>query len=384
MTRLKDATFESNAITGTDAFTSTTGSPTVDGTSKVRGTYSARTNWSSSANVNGTISGLNNSELWFSFYLFIASLPPSGSTRCIRTSNGSTQFNLTITSAGQVNARINTVTLQNNIITVSANTIYRIGLHIKCSSAIGNADAVIDVYAATGDAAFGAAYYSNSAVTMNTTNANFSSLVFGQDNGGTTTGDMYWDSIRVDDTAMPNPDGATDTPKTVSITISSTKTLSKNIGTTKSVSITNSLVRTKNIGTAKAVSIANSLLITKNILKPVALSIGHTLTEGMNIGKTIAVLVTTSVNMVRSFTLLVAQTINTVLQSVRDIQITHNIGINTGILFSKVFGGIQSNIVFRKNIGSLIVELKQSIARVVNSKNTSSISAEDINYDSIS
>src|SRR4051812_10986606 len=106
MTRLKNATFESNALTGTDAFTSSTGSPTVDGTSKIRGTYSARTNWTASANVNGAITGLSSSEVWFSFYINIAAYP-AATSRVVTVSNGSTQFNLTLGTSGALAARQN-------------------------------------------------------------------------------------------------------------------------------------------------------------------------------------------------------------------------------------------------------------------------------------
>lgn len=209
MTRLKNATFESNAITGTDAFTASSGSPTVDGTSKIKGTYSARTNWATSANVNGTISGLSETEMWVSFYLRPEAFPPTGSSRVVTFSNGSTQFNLTLTSAGALNARMNSTTIQNGFATLSLNTNYRIGIRVKCSTALANADAEIDVYVVTGDVAFpGTPTLANAASTMNVSNGAFTQVVFGQNNGGATSGDLYWDNIRIDNVSMPTDDVA--------------------------------------------------------------------------------------------------------------------------------------------------------------------------------
>ena len=204
MTRLKDATFTTGTTTGTDAFGSVSGA-TVDTTSKIKGANSARTNWSASANVTGSFTSLGASELFVSLYIQVAARPPSGSPRVITFSNGSTQCNIVLTSTGTLQFKNNGTTL----FTTSAltnGTTYRLGIHLKVSSAAPTADAVFELFFATGDADFGAAVYSNSAQTMNTTNANFTSMVLGQNNGSSASGNVYWDSIRIDTTAMPAQD----------------------------------------------------------------------------------------------------------------------------------------------------------------------------------
>jgi hypothetical protein len=204
MTRFKDATFESGALTGTDALTSNT-SGTLDSTSKIKGTYCYRTNWATAVNVNGAITGLSLSESYNSFYFNVAAVQSSGSPRIYTQSNGATQINFTISTARVVSVRMGGTTL-GTLFTPALNTTYRIGVYFKVSSSAAAADAIVRVYVATGDAAFsGTPTYENTAVTMATSNAVIGSFTFGQNNASGNSGDYFWDDIRVDDSSMPGP-----------------------------------------------------------------------------------------------------------------------------------------------------------------------------------
>lgn len=315
MTRLKDATFEGASLTGTNGFTSTTGSPTLDSTSKVRGTYSARTNWASATNMNGTISGLNEPEIWFSFYIYVAALPTTGAPRVVTVSNGSTQFNITLNSSGVLTARLNTSNQAPSIGTVSLNTAYRVGVHLKVSTAAGNSDGVMDVYFATGDAAFGSPILTTSSVLMNTTNANFSSITFGMNNGVATTGDVYWDSIRIDNVSMPSSDGSTDTPKTVNVTVSNTLVTTKAVGKpiTKAITSTVSIVRTIALIKALIITLAASVIKAKPIV--VALSVLNSATIQKTVGKPISVAVTSTIAKAAAYSKIISNTVTSTISA---------------------------------------------------------------------
>lgn len=416
MTRIKDATFEAGSLTGTDGFTSTTGSPTLDTSSKVRGVNSARTNWASATNMFGTVSGMNNGELFISFYLLIGALPSSGSPRVITLSNGSTQLNFTLSSTGTLAARQNTTALGSLATGLTTNTVYRVGIHAKVATALANADGVYDLYFANGDTAFGAAVISSSTITMNTTAANFSSFVLGMNNGVAATGDIYWDSLRIDDTAMPSPDGGTNTPKTITLTINNSLTITNNIGKpfsigitgtptitrvssifkTVSVSITSTVTDIRNIGKIISAGITTSSVITKNILKPIIVAVTTTVDSYKGLAKTITLAITTAVSSVFGRTYFIVASvssavstalskdigkpirvaitiiptmsrlltlsieaivnINSALILERSIALTTSLIINTGITFSKLVSSLLSTVAFRKNIGTLSLQ----------------------------
>lgn len=208
MARLKNATFDSGTVTGTDAYVSSAGSPTIDTSNNKCGHgNSVRHNWTASANVTGTISGLSATELWVSFYYNVATKPASGAPRIVTWGNGSTQWNIVYnTSNGTLNFRMNATTVATAFLNPTVGTTYRIGIRVKNSSSEAAADAEYDIYTAVGEAAFGAAVASGTAVTMNSSNAALTNVVFGQNNGSSPSADMYFDSIRVDNSAMPAPD----------------------------------------------------------------------------------------------------------------------------------------------------------------------------------
>lgn len=205
MTRIKDATFESNSVTGTDAMSSNSGA-TLNSASLIKGTYCLRTQWATAVNVNASITGLgSNSELYTSFYVRVAQIQTSGTPRLVTASNGSTQWVIDMSTAGAMRIRNNGTNLA-TILTPTLNTTYRIGVYLKPSSAAAAADGILRVWVATGDAAFsGTPTYENTAYTMNASNANITSIAFGQNNASGNLGDYYWDDIRVDNASMPGP-----------------------------------------------------------------------------------------------------------------------------------------------------------------------------------
>ena len=203
MTRLKDGLFET-ALTGTDGYTTVTGAPTLDTTSRIKGVNSALHSWSA-ATCFGTVSSLSAAELFVSFYIYITALPTVASIRLNNFSNGASQLSLVLTTTGTLQLRNGSTVLFTSS-ALSINTLYRIGLHQKVSTAIGNADSVIEGWFAVGDAAFGSAFGTSSAQLMTTSNANFTSVTFGNTNSASGVGTLYIDNIRIDDTTMPGPD----------------------------------------------------------------------------------------------------------------------------------------------------------------------------------
>ena len=429
MTRIKDATFEAGSLTGTDGFTSTTGSPSLDTTSKVRGVNSARTNWAASTNMNGTVSGMNNGELFISFYLLIGALPSSGSPRVITLSNGSTQLNFTLSSTGTLAARQNTTALGSLATGLTTNTVYRVGIHAKVSTALANADGIYDLYFATGDTAFGAAVISNSTITMNTSAANYTTFVLGMNNGVAATGDIYWDSLRIDDTAMPSPDGGTDTPKTVSLTINSSLTITKNVSKpfslgisvaptitrvssilkTISVSITGTIVANRNVSKIISAAVNTSSVIQKNILKPVLVASTVAVSGSKGLAKTASVAITTAVSSVYGKTYFIVASVTSTVSTAfrkdvgkpvfttititptiaklltlsieaivnitstpiiqRSISLSTQLIINTGLTFSMLASSLLGTISFIKNTGIISLQgLTKAIDIVKDSK----------------
>jgi len=319
MTRLKDATFESNALTGTDAFTTTTGSPSIDSTSLIHGTYCFRTNWASATNMNGTVSGLSATEIWISFYIRVAALPTSGAPRIVTTNNGNTQFNMTLNSSGVLTARNNTTNLS-SIRTLSINTTYRVGLHLKVSTGAANADAVYQVYTALGDAAFsGTPDFSSTVEVMNVNNNAFTTVVLGMNNGVATTGDVYWDSLRIDNASMPASDGATDTPMTVSKTVTATPLII--LSPTKIFSVTATATVSKLLNPIKPILVTATATVTR-VLSPTKLfsaTVTGTLGRIINAGKIHSVTVSTTILRLTSIVRTFLVTTTATITSLKDI-----------------------------------------------------------------
>lgn len=205
MTVIKTCDFEAGATTGAGAFTSVTGVPTIDSTSLIKGVDCVDCTWVN-ATVFGTNSGLSITDLYISFYFRITALPAS-SVRILNTSNGASQGNIVINSSGTLNIRNAGTVIGSASSALSINTTYRIGFRDKCSTAIGNADEIIEGYLALGDATFGAAFASSSAQLMVTSNANFTSMTAGNTNSSTTSSTIKMDDIIIDDAVMPGPSG---------------------------------------------------------------------------------------------------------------------------------------------------------------------------------
>ncbi len=316
MTRLKDATFESNALTGTDAFTTTTGSPTIDGTSKIKGTYCFRTNWASATNMNGTYSGISEPEIWFTFFIYSAALPTSGAPRVVTISNGNTQFNLTLNSSGVITARNNTTNLS-SIGTISINTLYRVGVHLKVSTGAANADAVIECYFATGNNAFGAAALSLTNQVMNIANSNFSSIQVGMSNGVATTADVFWDNLRVDNVSMPSE--STDTAMTVSKTVTDTISKAANVAYIKSITVTDTVAKAVNVAYIKSITVTDTITATtvKAYLRAISISVITSSVIIRDILRLIAVSTTSTVSITRDIKKILTKTVSSLVDTFR-------------------------------------------------------------------
>ena len=299
MTRLKDATFEAGTLTGTDAFTSTTGSPTVDTTSKIKGANSIDFNWSG-ANEFGTVSGLSANELFGYFYIRVITRPGSD-VRILNTSNGSSQMSIALSSTGTLKFRNNTTVLFTSA-ALTNDVIYRVGFHQKVSTAIGNADSIIEGWVVAGDAAFDGTNLvgSTSNNLMNTSAANFTSVTAGNTNA-TNSGQFYLDNLRIDNATMPTDDvGGNNTPKDVTVTSTVTVTSpQKTIG--KLISVVSNAVEsvTRFFGYTKTITISSPVIASfaKGLvnLKTITVTVGKSISIVKNIGKPITKAVTTVV-----------------------------------------------------------------------------------------
>ncbi|MFN8505603.1 RHS repeat-associated core domain-containing protein [Kouleothrix sp.] len=102
------------------------------------------------------------------------------------------------TSSGTLQLKSGSTTLGTSA-ALSANTLYRIGIHQKKGT---GADGVLEAFLAVGDAAFGAAFASSASQTFT---SQASKLVVGATNSNAV--DATFDDIRLDSAAMPGPSG---------------------------------------------------------------------------------------------------------------------------------------------------------------------------------
>lgn len=201
MTRLKDILLENGTLTdATDGFDSTAGTPSLDTTSKLKGANSilcsAVGDWGEE-NFTGV------DTLYVSAYILFSGLPATNQSRVLRIFNTTDILcTIYISSAGAIQLRDTTNTQIGSAsgVTVTINNPFRIGLRYTKGT---GADGILEAFAAAGDDAFGAAFASTS-THVDTLQAN--RVRAGQNTGGTVC-TVYVDNVRIDDAAMPGPDG---------------------------------------------------------------------------------------------------------------------------------------------------------------------------------
>lgn len=196
ITQIKDITFGAVSLTGASGFDSTTGTVFLETASPIKGTYSMTI---SSASSTGTQNYPATNEIFISFYVRIAAVP-SGQVRLLRISDsGTTVGAITLETTGKIMLRNGTTSVGATAAALTTGAVYRIGIRQKNGT---GANAVLEAYSATGDAAFGAPFASSSSQTF-TTQA--TSVQIGPSTG--TAVSATFDDLRLDSGFMPGPSG---------------------------------------------------------------------------------------------------------------------------------------------------------------------------------
>ncbi len=195
-TRIKDITFEGGSLTDpTTGADSATAGVTLETSAPLKGTYSATIANNSTGNLTENITAVD--ELFVSLYIQPASFPASARIVQIQNS-GTTVGSISLTSSGTLQLKNGSTTLGTSA-ALSANALYRIGIHQKKGT---GADGVLEAFLAVGDAAFGAAFASSASQTFT---SQATKLVVGATNSNAV--DATVDDIRLDSAVMPGPSG---------------------------------------------------------------------------------------------------------------------------------------------------------------------------------
>ncbi|WP_026371041.1 RHS repeat-associated core domain-containing protein [Kallotenue papyrolyticum] len=208
--RIKDATFESGSLTGSQGVDSVYGSVTLEQTAPLKGRYSARFDQAQGAYLREQFTATE--RVYISFYVRITALPTS-SVRVLQVRNNSTTVgNIEIRPTGRLRLRVGTTTVGSESQPLQVNHLYRIGLvQIQGSGT----NAVLEGYVASADEAFGAPF---ATLTTGTWTTPASDVRVGETTGGSTLHAIV-DDLRIDSAAMPAPStggtGPTATPTSI-------------------------------------------------------------------------------------------------------------------------------------------------------------------------
>lgn len=209
MTRQKDITLEGNSLSGTNGFDSTSGAEiSVASSTPIKDSFYARVVCTGGAASYGQEDYTASNDIYVSSY-FRFPTNPAGVINFLEVRDASAALaRVRFTTTGGASLRLvdsggSTVGTD---FAVTANTIYRVGLHYGLGS---GANGVVEMFVATGDNAFGAADR-QSLVNTGTTQA--TRLRAGVTAAATFTIDF--DDLRIDDASMPGPSvaSASDAP----------------------------------------------------------------------------------------------------------------------------------------------------------------------------
>ena len=195
-TRIKNITFEGGSLTDTTSGADSIITPVnLETGAPLKGSYAARIPNSSTGYLREDFTGTD--ELFVSFYIKLNAAPASSARIAQISNSGTTVGNLVVNSSGTLQLRNGSTTIGVASAPMTVGTIYRVGIRQKKGTG-GNA--VLEVYLATGDAAFGAPFASSTSQTFTSQATRFS---FGATNGNAI--DATFDDIRLDTAAMPAP-----------------------------------------------------------------------------------------------------------------------------------------------------------------------------------
>lgn len=322
MTRLKDITFESNSLTGTNGADNATGGGVginVASSSPIKGTYYAAVATSAAAAyVQEDVTVTDN--IYATFIFRFPSNPSaivtifelrdgSGALLRIRlNTNGS--IRLTDTSGGNVG----------DSSVLSTNTLYRVG--IRYSKGTGS-NAILEAYVAADGEAFGSAFASTN---TGTSTAQVSRVRCGCPASSTVT--LDFDNLRIDDASMPTDDvaGGNNTPMTVNITATVTPSISRNVAKTIVQAITSSISIQKTLQRLLSIVITTVLLHTKmiNMIKNIISSVGITTSKAMAYMREVPLTVTAAISELHGLATLktITITITATPSFIKDVQKT--------------------------------------------------------------
>lgn len=199
-------TFEAGTLTGTDAFDAMTGTElSVTTSAPLKGTRSVLSTWvagSSYGTFNATtFTASGKATLYGYLYLNVSALP-SAEQRLVLGLNGTTNLlQIAIMSTGALQLYSGATVVGTSATgTLATGTTYRVGWRYTAGT---GTNGVVELYLATGDAAFGAALLSTSAGAMTLA---VTDLRVGMTTAIALAGKL--DQIALDDATMPAPSGA--------------------------------------------------------------------------------------------------------------------------------------------------------------------------------
>jgi RHS repeat-associated protein len=196
-TRIKDITFEGGLLDATTGVDSISGAVNLETIAPLKDTQSATIPNNATGYLAENFTGTN--DLYVSLYVNAASFPASA--RLVQLRNGTTTVGtLTLNTNGTLTLKnaVSAATIGSSA-ALSANTLYRIGIRQSSGSGTG----VLEAYLASGDAAFGAPFATNSAETIT---GQASEMRIGATNSNAVN--VTVDDIRLDSAAMPGPSGS--------------------------------------------------------------------------------------------------------------------------------------------------------------------------------
>lgn len=327
MTRLKDATFEGASLTGTNGATSTSGTVTLDATSLMKGTYSAKYD---TAVGFSRFDVTASDDIYVSGYIYLTTV--ANSIRSIYITNGA---RLDIRSNRALRLQDSAGTqIGSDSAVLSLNTLYRFGLHWRKATIAGN-DGQTEAYVtATGspDAAFGAAFASSTTLTQT---GQLTRIDVGNTSGATAN-TWFADNIRIDNVAMPTDDTSTNTPKNITLSVTSTLTFGP-----KAVAKPIALAVTSIASILKAISFIKALVITvlPSVIKAkpvlVSLVVNSAATIQKTILKPITIAVTSTINRLTAYSKIITKAITSTVTATKDIPRTITKAVSNTITIQK-------------------------------------------------
>lgn len=317
MARIKDITFESGSLTGTNGADSTTGTAVaIDGTSAIKGTYTAKI--TASASTGYVVENWTATDsVYISLYVKIASGPTTAAVICDLRDSGGGIYRIRA-DADELWLADGGNTQIGNRFTYSVDTSYRLGLRYTKGT---GADAIVEFFAVAGDDPFGTAIASTSA---GTATVQADRVRIGATNSQTST--FFIDNIRIDDASMPTDDvaGGTTYDQSINVSVNNVVSTSKEVNKPLSFTAVSVSSIVKQSSFTISVSVSNTVLTIKQAIKPLSVIANVIVPD-------IVKEINKSIDAVASSTLSILKAVTITL----DFTTAANVVINYGLLFYK-------------------------------------------------